>query len=59
MAYPMPPEHLTDRRILVWADTRSEVFYFKSSPFYGRTPDGKFLEMKAAKKLGYRSATAR
>ena len=47
------PELAPEKRLPVWLDTRNGIYYFPSDRFYGRTPNGKYLSVKAALRQGY------
>ncbi|MES2460191.1 MAG: hypothetical protein V4671_06390 [Armatimonadota bacterium] len=45
-----------DNTLPVWVDTHSGTFYLPGDSRFGRTPGGRYLDMKSAVKQGYRSS---
>jgi hypothetical protein len=40
----------------VWVNTEAGVYHREGSPFYGRTPKGKYMTEQDAKQAGYKPA---
>jgi hypothetical protein len=47
-----------ERGFSVWLDTRYGIYYYSTSPHYGKTPDGRFIDLRDAKRSGYRRGGA-
>jgi hypothetical protein len=48
-----------EKGFTVWVDTRSRCYYYVTSPVYGVTPGGRYLDLRAAKRQGYRPQIGR